>query len=369
MKKGDLLLCNDGITKVEIADFDEYSVSVAYEGKIHKRPIRCIGKTLHCINHCWNCGDEISTLFCDRCSVCGWRVCRKCGSCQEGACVYKAYGFDANGIHRNGTRYSDEGYDVLGYDRDGYDRYGYDRDSYDRGGFDRYGVDRDGFNQEGFNKQGYNRNGYDRYGYDQDGYDIEGYDSKGFDREGYNRQGYDKNWLDRSGYNPMGFDKDGYDIDGYNRDGYNRRGINREGFDRNGCDAHWRKLIGRKIVYIGADSKKKGKIIKCYVVNEVHYIDVEFINGEIYRKINFVFARRTGILKLLKKKSSVEAPKTIPSVKKTETRDVSDDVRDIFDELQDYYECDGEYHTGFGGCYGEDDRESEYYNPTHPYDD
>ena len=30
MKKGDLLLCNDGITKVEIVDFDEYSVSVAY---------------------------------------------------------------------------------------------------------------------------------------------------------------------------------------------------------------------------------------------------------------------------------------------------------------------------------------------------
>ena len=60
----------------------------------------------------------------------------------------------------------------------------------------------------------------------------------------------------------MGFDKDGYDIEGYNRDGYNRNGINREGFDRNGCDAHWRSLIGRKIVYIGADSKKKGKIVK-----------------------------------------------------------------------------------------------------------
>ena len=57
------------------------------------------------------------------------------------------------------------------------------------------------------------------------------------------------------------------------------------------------------------------------------------------------------------------------SVKKAETNDVSDDVRDIFDELQDDYERDGEYHTGFGGCYGEDDRESEYYNPTHPFDD
>ena len=104
MKKGDLLLCNDGVTKVELIDFDETSISVVFEGRIHKRPLRCIGKTLHCINHCWNCGDEISTLFCDRCSVCGWRVCRTCGSCQEGACTYKAYGFDANGIHRNGLQ-------------------------------------------------------------------------------------------------------------------------------------------------------------------------------------------------------------------------------------------------------------------------
>ena len=73
--------------------------------------------------------------------------------------------------------------------------------------------------------------------------------------------------------------------------------------------------------------------------------------------------------KLLKKKRTAETPKTIRPVKKVATQDVSDDVRDIFDELQDDYERDGEYHTGFGGCYGEDDRESEYYNPMHPYDD
>ena len=93
------------------------------------------------------------------------------------------------------------------------------------------------------------------------------------------------------------------------------------------------------------------------------------LNGEFYRRIDFVFTRQSGILKLLKKKSAGETPKTIRQVKKTKTQDVSDDVRDIFDELQDDYERDGEYHTGFGGCYGEDDRESEYYNPTHPYDD
>ena len=288
MKKGDLLLCNDGVTKVEIFDFDETSVTVIYKDNTHRRPISCIGKTLHCINNCWNCREEVSTLFCEKCAACNSLVCRKCGSCQKSTCINNSFGFISNGMHRNVTRFSNEGYDENGVD---------------------------------------------------------------------------------NGINSMWFDNDGYDIEGYNRYGYNRNGINREGFDRNGCDAHWRKLVGRKIVYIGADSKKKGKIVKCYVVNEVHYVDVEFINGELYRKINFGFARQSGILKLLKKKSPVETPKTIRPGKKAETQDVSDDVRDIFDELQDDYERDGEYRTGFGGCYGEDDCESEYYNPTHPDDD
>ena len=32
-------------------------------------------------SHCWNCGEEVSSEYCDKCSECGWFECSNCNSC------------------------------------------------------------------------------------------------------------------------------------------------------------------------------------------------------------------------------------------------------------------------------------------------
>ena len=441
LKKGDLLLCNDGVTEVEIVGFDDDSIIVAYNGELHKRPRSHIGKNLHYQNHCWQCGSRVTSLDCDRCNYCGWYICSVCGSCHKGECVYSAYGFDENGIHRNGTRFSYTGYDVNGYDRDGYNNLGYNRDGYNREGYDKKGYDCDGYNREGYDNRGYNREGYDNRGYNREGfnrdglhfngtrfsdlgYDCEGYDHRGYDKKGYSREGfnyrgfncegihlngtrycpdgydvrgydkegynpdgYDEYGFDRNGYNRAGYNREGYNLDGYNkkgydrhgynREGFNKAGINRDGYDKYGLDARWRALIGRKVEYVitssdGITEKKRGIIKHCYFKDKIHYVDIKFKNGEIYKSIEFSRMRKKGVLFLLKKITPPLGEAANP--KKTSRTTISqktesDDVKEIFTEMQDDYNHSGEHHTGFGGCYGEDDRESEYYNPMHPDDE
>ena len=86
MKKGDFLLCNDGETKVEIAGFDKTDVMILYKNKIHRRPRTCIGQTLHFLTTCKVCGEDISTLFCEKCDYCGWLICDNCGYCRVDVC-------------------------------------------------------------------------------------------------------------------------------------------------------------------------------------------------------------------------------------------------------------------------------------------
>ena len=268
MKKGDILTCNDGVTNVELVDFDSKTILVRYNNKLYERPKSDIGKKLHYEKHCWSCQAKVSSRFCTRCPYCGWFICSDCGSCRVGGCEYSSNGFNKNGIHRNGTRFSDEGYDCEGYDRNGYNRNGFDRN-----GFDKYGYD----------KSGYNRLGYDQDGFGRDGYNQEGYNRNGFDRIGYDKYGYD-----RSGYN-----RSGYDRDGYSRDGYNTNGINREGIDKYGLNEYWRKLNTNRIWYKMKDgSKKTAMIYKCYSC----YIDIIFDNGEKFEKIDYLLCINKGII-------------------------------------------------------------------------
>ncbi len=245
-------------------------------------------------SHCWRCKSPISSLYCEQCSHCNWYVCTVCGSCYLGQCTFATCGFDENGLHRNGTKFSDKGFDVRGFDIEGFDQYGYNQ----------YGYDRTGYDKHGYNRSGYDHDGFDKYGYDCDGYDRSGFDYDGYDREGYNSRGYDRNLLNRDGYNPAGFDKDGYDKNGYNKDGFDRNGVNRQGIDKKGLDAEWRSLIKRRVAYISAGNNiKKGTIIDCYIRAQTYYVDVQFDDGVIYRKIDFNHTRSIGILKFLIKKS------------------------------------------------------------------
>ena len=440
MKKGDLLLCNDGVTEVEIVEFDHESIIVAYNGNLHKRHKSSVGKSLHYQNQCWQCGSRVTSLYCERCDYCGWYICRDCGSCHQGECVYSAYGFDENGIHRNGTRFSNSGYDVEGYDRDGYNNYGIDREGYNRDGYNKNGYDRDGYNKNGYDVRGFNRdgihlngtrfsdhgydcegynregykNGYNREGYnyrgfnsegihlngtrfsddgyDRKGYDKDGYNDLGYDEEGYDRQGYKSNGYNRNGYNRLGFDKDGYnrlgydrngydkngyDFDGYDRKGFDKNGYDKNGYDKNGLDAHWKSIVHRKVEYIftlsdGSKSKKRGTITRCFVKDKVHYVDIKFKDGLILKNVEFSRTRKRGALFLLKKKNTVlskvhQDTKTSKTIISSQIE--SDKVKEIFSEMQEDYDICGEYRMGFGGCYCEDDRESEYYNPVHPDDE
>ena len=151
------------------------------------------------LNHCWSCGAQIASSTSTRCRICGWYVCRVCGSCAKDCSHYDAEGYDTNyfnrnGIHKNGTRYDNYGFDIRGYDKDGYNRQG----------FDIKGYDRDGYNQDGFNSTGRDRDGYNRYGLDADGYNRQGYNKKGFNKKGVHKNGtlYDDN----------GFNADGVDV-------------------------------------------------------------------------------------------------------------------------------------------------------------
>jgi len=139
MKKGDLLLCNDGVTKVEIAGFDKTDVLVLYKNKIHRRPRTCIGQTLHFLTTCKVCGEDISTLFCEKCEHCGWLICENCGNCHPGKCAHS-------------NRYSqdddDEEYEnrrmflYLTDDDASFDEEDYNEEEYDDGKFDYgYGGD------------------------------------------------------------------------------------------------------------------------------------------------------------------------------------------------------------------------------------
>ena len=121
------------------------------------------------LNHCWSCGAQIASSTSTRCRICGWYVCRVCGSCAKDCSHYDAEGYDTNyfnrnGIHKNGTKYDNYGFDIRGYDRDGYNRYGLDADGYNR----------QGYNKKGFNKKGVHKNGtlYDDNGFNADGVDV-----------------------------------------------------------------------------------------------------------------------------------------------------------------------------------------------------
>lgn len=331
MKKGDLLLCNNGVTKVKIVDFDDTTITIEYNNNLYQRPKNQIGQSLHYINHCWNCQSDVSSLYCNKCSYCGWYICNHCGSCHQGNCTYSACGFNAQGIHRNGTRFSYTGYDVDGYDRNGFnnlgiDREGYNRDGYNTNGYNREGYDRngynangfnsnglhqngskydengydvEGYNADGFNTHGFDRNGYDINGYNSNGYDIGGFDSigfnsfgfhkngtlydndgfnklgydyQGYDKNGFNRFGYDRDGFNKYGYNSIGFDKDGFDLKGYDKDGYDRNGLNpdgydRLGFDKNGLDSYWRSIIGKKVDYFTNDGNGTSEKRRATIIN------------------------------------------------------------------------------------------------------
>ena len=38
-------------------------------------------------NVCWNCRHEINSDTDKKCEMCGWYICPRCGSCQQGSCV------------------------------------------------------------------------------------------------------------------------------------------------------------------------------------------------------------------------------------------------------------------------------------------
>lgn len=284
LKKGGLLISakNRKIAKILQINDNAGVLNIEIDNKEYTVPTTYIGNRLHYLNHCWRCQTEVSSLFCEKCSLCGWYICNGCGSCRQDGCMYSVNGFRADGIHRNGTRYSDEGYDCegfnsdgvhkngtlysdSGYDREGYDRKGYNCDGYDRDGYDRTGYNREGYDRQGYDHNGYDSNGYNRAGfnidgvhkngtmysdrgyncagYDCEGYNIEGYNGAGYDREGYDHGGYDSEGYDRKGYDCIGFDRSGvhkngtlYSDTGYNRRGYDRSGYDRDGYNREGYD-------------------------------------------------------------------------------------------------------------------------------------
>ena len=101
-------------------------------------------------------------------------------------------------------------------------------------------------------------------------------------------------------------------------------------------------------------------------------MDIKFKDGQILKNVEFIRTRKRGALVLLKKKNTVlskEHQDTKTSNAIISSPIESDKVKEIFSEIQEDYDISGEYRTGFGGCYCEDDRESEYYNPVHPDDE
>lgn len=221
-------------------------------------------------NHCWKCGNPVSSKNSLCCPVCGWYICNKCNSCEPGCnsgkgflfvrklndhdleihrritnVLLKKYGksptdtmmcmeaaFDADTVkltkqNRNATidfdddgKYSN-GYDIYGCNPDGFDLWGYDYEGFDKNGFNKYGYDREGYDHQGYNKAGIDREGYNKLGLNRDGYRRDGYSLKGFNKDGISRDG-------------TRFDENGYDCEGYDENGYNRFGLNRENKYQNG---------------------------------------------------------------------------------------------------------------------------------------
>ena len=136
-------------------------------------------------NHCWNCGKDISSSFCQRCSICGWYICRSCRACGclviddgnssdssnkqqisiEGKIaltillIIAASGliyikYFTEGYWKKGVWYYYNGYSIRGYDENGFNRYGLHKNGtcYDNKGFDINGIDRLGYDENGYNK-------------------------------------------------------------------------------------------------------------------------------------------------------------------------------------------------------------------------
>lgn len=180
------------------------------------------------INHCWKCGQIVSSKNTIRCRICGWYICPSCDSCNP-----------------NCTHFDSEGFDRNWYDKDGYHKNGYNKRGFNRQKLHISGslYDNNGFNFYGFNKDGYNRKGFDRFGYNCKGYDIDGYDKNGFDALGYNKNGFDKFGKHKNGTN--------FDDHGKTFDGKTRFQIKNQMFSE-----------GKWIKYKNKNTYKKGKIIK-----------------------------------------------------------------------------------------------------------
>lgn len=156
MKKGDFLLCNDGVTKVEIAGFDKTDVLILYKNKIHRRPMTFIGQMLHVMEECEVCGETISSLFCKKCDECGFLVCKTCGHCRPKICKrymtqkeYEEY------------KYCHSSYNLINY----FDNYCSDDSDYDDDQFD-YKDDYDGGPEDNYDyyyNDDYDGDDYDDY--------------------------------------------------------------------------------------------------------------------------------------------------------------------------------------------------------------
>lgn len=154
----------------------------------------------------------------------------------------------------------------------------------------------------------------------------------------------------------------------FKNNGITRSGTNRNDIDNNGLDAHWKQLIGRNIIYVKPpvtenSQKSKGVIVRCYVDECTHYVDIQLVSGECYKRIKFSDARKNGSLILLKKKENSKKKEIASNKHQKDLHGDAEAIQEIFEEMGAYADAEGEYCTGFGGCYGEDDRESDYYNP------
>ena len=118
------------------------------------------------INHCWKCGQIVSSKNTIRCRICGWYICPSCDSCNP-----------------NCTHFDSEGFDRNWYDKDGFHKNGYNKRGFNR---QKIHINGSQYDNNGFNLYGFNKDGYDCKGYD-----IDGYDKNGFDALGYNKNGFD----------------------------------------------------------------------------------------------------------------------------------------------------------------------------------
>lgn len=143
-------------------------------------------------------------------------------------------------------------------------------------------------------------------------------------------------------------------IDGYNSYDYDRKGLIKE-------------LLNRDIEYHGVGWIRSGYITNITAIDKKLYIDVLFDDKTVYSKIQYHCALSKGIIKVYETKRTPGEKKTKDHKKHLVIENpVSKDILDIFEEEQLIYGRHLGHKRTIGGCFGEDDRESEFYNSPDP---